>query len=68
MLTISNELIIRVQPDEAMYLKMNIKKPGLETSPFPSELDLSFKDRFNEVVLPEAYERLIIDAMRSDHR
>lgn len=23
-----NELVIRVQPDEAVYLKMTIKKPG----------------------------------------
>ena len=27
--TVRNELVIRVQPDEAVYLKMNVKSPGM---------------------------------------
>ncbi len=30
-----NELVIRIQPDEAVYLKMNATKPGLELSALP---------------------------------
>lgn len=62
-----NELVIRVQPNEAMYLKMNMKSPGLTTSAIMSELDVTLKDRFKDTRLPEAYERLILDVIRGDH-
>ena len=28
-----NELVVRLQPDEAVYLKANVKEPGLSTDP-----------------------------------
>lgn len=67
-----NELVLRVQPDEAVYLKMSMKKPGLKGGVAHSELDLSYSDRFGvgeekEMNLPEAYERLIYDVVRGDH-
>lgn len=43
-----NELVLRVQPDEAVYLKLSTKKPGLENSIVHTELDLSYKSRFEE--------------------
>jgi len=61
-----NELVITVQPKEAVYLKIMAKTPGLEESIVETELDLSYKDRF-DVRLPDAYERLIYDALRGDH-
>jgi glucose-6-phosphate 1-dehydrogenase len=61
-----NELVLRVQPDEAVYLKMCSKKPGLSNSLDQIELDITYKDRF-DVRLPEAYERLIFDVIRGDH-
>jgi len=67
-----NELVLRVQPDEAVYLKMSMKKPGLRGGIAHSELDLSYSDRFGtgeekKMDLPEAYERLIYDVVRGDH-
>ncbi|TID20374.1 hypothetical protein CANINC_003619 [Pichia inconspicua] len=63
-----NELVIRVQPDEAMYLKMNIKVPGVANRVSISELDLTYKDRFSSAFyIPEAYESLIKDALVDDH-
>lgn len=67
-----NELVLRVQPDEAVYLKMSMKKPGLKGGIAHSELDLSYSDRFGsgeekKMDLPEAYERLIYDVVRGDH-
>lgn len=62
-----NELVIRIQPDEAVYIKMNSKKPGLEMATLPADLDLTYKDRFSEVRIPEAYEALILDALKGDH-
>lgn len=67
-----NELVLRVQPNEAVYLKMSMKKPGLQGGVAHSELDLSYADRFGtgeekKMDLPEAYERLIYDVVRGDH-
>ncbi|EIN10632.1 glucose-6-phosphate 1-dehydrogenase [Punctularia strigosozonata HHB-11173 SS5] len=62
-----NELVIRIQPSEAVYLKMNLKTPGLYTRAMPTELDLTYKRRFAETYIPEAYEALILDALKGDH-
>uniref|UniRef100_A0A8C7QQ70 glucose-6-phosphate dehydrogenase (NADP(+)) n=1 Tax=Oncorhynchus mykiss TaxID=8022 RepID=A0A8C7QQ70_ONCMY len=56
-----NELVVRVQPDEAIYLKMMTKKPGAYFSPEETELDLTYRSRYKDVKLPDAYERLILD-------
>eukprot|EP01114_Cavostelium_apophysatum_P022865 TRINITY_DN841_c0_g1_i4.p1 TRINITY_DN841_c0_g1~~TRINITY_DN841_c0_g1_i4.p1 ORF type:complete len:550 (-),score=167.59 TRINITY_DN841_c0_g1_i4:90-1739(-) len=61
-----NELVIRVQPNEAVYMKFNSKVPGLSTEILPTELDITYKKRF-DVRLPDAYERLIYDVLRGDH-
>ncbi|CAO2621164.1 Glucose-6-phosphate 1-dehydrogenase [Lemmus lemmus] len=37
-----NELVIRVQPNEAVYTKMMTKKPGMFFNPEESELDLTY--------------------------
>ncbi|KAL5991171.1 Glucose-6-phosphate 1-dehydrogenase, cytoplasmic isoform [Asimina triloba] len=58
-----NEFVIRLQPSEAMYMKLTVKKPGLEMSTVQSELDLSYKQRYHGATIPEAYERLILDTL-----
>ncbi|PPQ72905.1 hypothetical protein CVT26_014568 [Gymnopilus dilepis] len=62
-----NELVIRIQPNEAIYLKLNSKTPGLYTRAIPTEMDLTYKRRFVEAKIPEAYEALILDVLRGDH-
>lgn len=62
-----NELVIRIQPSEAVYLKLNTKTPGLYTRAIPTEMDLTYKRRFTEAKIPEAYEALILNALRGDH-
>jgi glucose-6-phosphate 1-dehydrogenase len=62
-----NELVIRIQPSEAIYMKMNAKTPGLVTRAIPTELDLTYKRRFADATIPEAYEALILDAFKGDH-
>lgn len=62
-----NELVLRIQPDEAVYMKMNSKLPGFETRAVPTELDLTYKNRFTEAKIPQAYEALILDAFKGDH-
>lgn len=62
-----NELVIRVQPKEAIYLKMNSKYPGLTTKSVVTDLDLTYNKRFESLNIPEAYEALILDCMNGDH-
>jgi len=42
-------------------MKLTVKKPGLEMDTEQSELDLSYGMRYQNVKIPEAYERLILD-------
>lgn len=59
--------VIRIQPDEAIYLKINNKIPGLGLRLDTSKLDLTYKSRYN-THLPDAYERLILDVINGDKR
>jgi glucose-6-phosphate 1-dehydrogenase len=59
---------VRLQPDEAIYMKIVVKKPGLEMESIVSELDLSYKQRYTGAYIPDAYERLILDAIRGDQQ
>ena len=61
-----NRLIIRVQPEEGLKLKLTSKAPGPGGMRFfPSELNLSFGDTFSDR-LPGAYERLLMDVVRGN--
>ena len=62
-----NELVLRIQPSEAVYLKLNTKEPGLRMRAIPTEMDLTYKRRFTDPKIPEAYEALILDALNGDH-
>ena len=64
---LTNELVIRIQPDEAIYLKINNKVPGLGLRLDRSNLDLQYKARY-QLELPDAYERLILDVIQGDKR
>ena len=59
--------VIRIQPNEAIYLKINNKVPGLGLRLDTTKLDLSYSARYN-AVLPDAYERLILDVVNGDKR
>ncbi|XP_018566611.1 glucose-6-phosphate 1-dehydrogenase isoform X2 [Anoplophora glabripennis] len=56
-----NELVIRVQPGEALYVKLMVKTPGMAFDMEETELDLTYGSRYAGVKLPDAYERLILD-------
>jgi glucose-6-phosphate 1-dehydrogenase len=60
-----NLLVFRVNPLEGIYIKVNVKQPGAEWMIQPVALDFcnSCQIGWNT---PEAYERLISDAMRGD--
>lgn len=63
-----NELVMRMQPDEAMYMKTNVKSPGFEAVPVQSELEVNYSTRFfgddSNGAIPDAYTRLIFDVLQ----
>jgi len=62
----ANTLVIRVQPDEGIYLAMAVKKPGLGMAVTTSQLDLQYHEAFRDALIPDAYESLILDVLRGD--
>jgi glucose-6-phosphate 1-dehydrogenase len=59
-----NALTLRIQPDEGMWLRFNAKEPAAARVS-PKELRFSYRER-NDAYFPEAYERLIADALAGD--
>lgn len=62
----ANTLVIRIQPDEGISLKINCKIPGLSTLIQPVKMDFRYGSYFGSTP-PEAYERLICDCMAGDN-
>ena len=63
-----NEIVMRLQPNEAIWCKVNTKTPGFARfdSAQAFELDITYKNRFGPIKLPAAYTRLILDAFEGD--
>jgi len=65
-----NELVMRMQPNEAIYFKTNVKSPGFSAAPIQSELEVNYNTRFfsdsagKSDSNPDAYTRLILDVLR----
>jgi hypothetical protein len=56
-----------MQPDEAIYLKTNVKSPGFSSEPIQSELEVNYNTRYfnrSSDSNPDAYTRLILDVLR----
>jgi len=61
----SNQLVIRVQPDEGVTLKFGSKVPGSQMEVRDVAMDFLYGQSFTESS-PEAYERLILDVLLGD--
>ena len=60
-----NELVLTVQPNEGVSLPLGAKIPGTRMSLRPVNMEFLYGTTFLSQS-PEAYERLILDAMRGD--
>jgi glucose-6-phosphate 1-dehydrogenase len=58
-------LVIRIQPDEGVSLRMSAKLPGTSLRIEPVKMDFHYGTSFGRPT-PEAYERLLLDAMAGD--
>jgi glucose-6-phosphate 1-dehydrogenase len=60
-----NQMVIRIQPDEGILLKVGMKVPGAGFNVQNVNMDFHYSDLMN-VYLPTAYERLLLDCMNGD--
>jgi glucose-6-phosphate 1-dehydrogenase len=61
----SNLLVMRIQPDEGISLSFACKRPGMKIQLEDVEMDFFYGKAFQQRS-PEAYERLLLDALRGD--
>jgi len=62
----ANFLSFCIQPDEGMHLRFETKTPGAGMRMRSVEMDFHFGDEFGAAALPDAYERLLLDALIGD--
>ena len=60
-----NRLVMRIQPDEGIRLKFDMKIPGAGFNTEQVNMDFMY-NQLTDVYVPDAYERLILDCMQSD--
>ena len=67
-LQISNKLIIRLQPDEGISLRVMTKEQGLDKGMQlrSGPLQLNFSDTYRSARIPDAYERLLLEVMQGN--
>ena len=58
-------LVFRIQPDEGISLSFSAKRPGMQFMLHPVQFEFDYGKSF-QLQLPEAYERLLLDALRGD--
>jgi glucose-6-phosphate 1-dehydrogenase len=61
-----NVLSLCLQPDEGIHLRFEAKEPGSGMKTRPVDMEFHYADDFGAAALPEAYERLLLDAMQGD--
>lgn len=61
-----NVLSFRLQPDEGIGIGLRVKKPGHGSEHAETELDFNYSRSFADHHRPEAYERVLLDAIKQD--
>jgi glucose-6-phosphate 1-dehydrogenase len=62
-----NELVLRIQPNEAIYMKTMNKVPGLQYEAKAAVLDMSYAQQFPQAYAGDAYERMMLNAAKGDN-
>src|SRR3954467_14672178 len=62
-----NRLSVCVQPDEGIHVNFQTKVPETEGTVLrPADMEFHYRTAYPDRPLPEAYERLLLDAMHGD--
>ncbi|MBL8092801.1 MAG: glucose-6-phosphate dehydrogenase [Anaerolineales bacterium] len=62
----SNTLSLCIQPDEGIHLKFGAKVPDSAQEIRPVNMEFHYRESFGNGALPDAYERLLLDALNGD--
>jgi len=62
---LNNQLVLRIQPDEGILLKIGMKIPGAGFRVQTVNLDFHYSE-LSDVYLPSAYGRLLLDCIQGD--
>jgi len=62
----ANVLEICIQPDEGIHLKFEAKVPDTAAETRSVDMEFHYRGSFGETLIPEAYERLCLDALQGD--
>jgi glucose-6-phosphate 1-dehydrogenase len=63
---VPNSLSLCIQPHEGIHLRFETKVPGAGMRAAPVDMGFHYDDYFGDRALPEAYERLLLDALQGD--
>jgi glucose-6-phosphate 1-dehydrogenase len=63
---IPNVLSLVIQPDEGIHLRFEARLPDSDDVMRAVEMDFRYRDSFDGKVLPDAYERLLLEALKGD--
>lgn len=61
-----NVLSFCLQPDEGFHQRFELKVPGTVSDKRTVEMAFHYREAFGELAIPEAYERLLLDALNGD--
>lgn len=61
-----NVLSICIQPDEGIHLRFETKIPDTVCDSRSVNMDFNYRKAFPDIALPDAYERLLLDALKGD--
>jgi glucose-6-phosphate 1-dehydrogenase len=61
-----NVLAIRIQPEEGIHLRFEAKEPDSQQNMRSVDMEFNYKNGFDGLQIPEAYERLLLDAINGD--
>ncbi len=61
-----NLLVLYLQPDEGVHLRFEAKAPDTVNETRSVDMEFHYESAFGKSVIPEAYERLLLDALQGD--
>ena len=61
-----NGLSLCIQPDEGIHLTFEAKVPDAPHDTRSVDMEFHYRDSFGDGAIPEAYERLLLDALQGD--
>lgn len=61
-----NYIALCIQPDEGIHLRFEVKVPGAGVEMKSVDMEFHYSDSFGSDKLPQAYERLLLDALHGD--